>query len=238
MIALIDGDVLVYSCGFSSDANARKAGLANEPLNFCLHNVNMKIKEVMDVTGATDKIVFLSHPINAREELYPEYKANRDTTHKPFWYNEIKEFLTIRHKAVLSEEGDEADDAMGIAQGASTTASVICTIDKDLDMIPGLHYNWSKTRRDDGVYSIDKHDANRFFYKQCLIGDSTDNIPGLWKRMGEKASKKVLAPIDHMTGEQEMYDYVLACYNGDKEFLHLIAKLLWIKRDNKEWEAP
>lgn len=238
MIALCDGDVLVYSCGFSSDANAKKAGLANEPLNFCLHNVNMKIKEIKEVTKAKDTIIFLSHPVNHREEIYPEYKANRDTTHKPFWYNEIKEFLTIRHKAVLSEEGDEADDAMGIYQSTSDHDTVICTIDKDLDMIAGFHYNWSKTRRDNGVYNITGQAADRFFYKQCLIGDSTDNIPGLFKRMGVKASKKVLEPLDSMYSDKDMYNYVLSCYDGDKEFLHLIAKLLWIKRENKDWEAP
>jgi len=237
MHALIDGDVLKYSCGFASDANARKEGLEHESLNFCLHLVNKKIKTILEACGADSHTIFLSNTGSYRTDAFPEYKANRDPTHRPHWYKELGEFLEIRHKAVYSAIGDEADDALGIAQmsGADT---IICTVDKDLNMIPGWHYNWSPKNWDKGNYQVSDLEGNRFFYKQLLTGDSTDNIPGLFKYKGVKASAKLSGVIDELYTAEDMYKYVLDLYNGDAEHTNMIARLLWIKRTDAQWTPP
>lgn len=229
MIALIDGDVLKYSCGFASDAQAKKLGEDYEELRFCLNGVNKTIDSILSTTGATEYVPFVSHPVNSRKALYPEYKANRDPLHKPYWFSQIHEFLFSRHGARLSEEGDEADDAMGITQCLNIEETIICTIDKDLDCVPGWHYNFSKNRKESGVYYVEEEQANRFFYKQILKGDSADNIPGLFRKMGQKATQKWLAPIDEMTSTTEMYEYVVECY-GDEDWVKWVGTLLWIKR--------
>lgn len=230
MIALIDGDVLKYSCGFASDAQAKKAGAEYEELRFCLHGVNKLINNIMQVTGADEYLPLVSHPINRRKEQWSEYKANRDPLHKPYWFDKIHEFLFDRHGALYSAEGDEADDAMGIYQ-CSHEDTIICSIDKDLDCIPGWHYNFSKTRKEAGVYFVEEVDANRFFYKQILTGDSADNIPGLFKTHKIKATKKWLKPIDDLTNPSDMYQYVVECYKGNEEWVKWLGNLLWIKRE-------
>lgn len=235
--ALIDGDVLKYEAGFASDANAKRLGKSHEPLAFCLHIVKDRLNTILIESGCNEYTIYLTNPgASSREEVFPEYKANRDTSHKPHWFAEIHEFLVTNLGAVYSTEGDEADDAMGIAQSDNT---VICTKDKDLDMIVGWHYNWSKTKRADGCYYVDELDADRFFYKQLLTGDGTDNIPGMYKRLGIKASKKYTAPIDEMDNVVDMYKHVLSVYDNDREFISLIGKLLWIKRcEGEEWSPP
>lgn len=240
MIALIDGDVLKYQCGFASDAQAKKLGLPHEDLSFCLHGVSETIKSIVKVVGADDYVVFVSGPLSYRKDSFPDYKANRDPTHKPHWYKEIDEYLFKRHNAVYSEEGDEADDAMGIAQcipfSAKPDDTIICTIDKDLDCIPGWHYNFSKTRKENGVYFIEEEEANRFFYKQILTGDSTDNIPGMWKKLGKKATSKYTAPLDKMDDPADMFAHVVSCYDGDVEWVKWVGNLVWIKRtDDGLW---
>lgn len=90
MISLIDGDVLVYSCGFASDAAAKKSGNTHEDLSYCLHGVSETIKSINKVVGAKDYVVFVSSPLSFRKDAFPAYKANRDPTHKPYWYEEIK----------------------------------------------------------------------------------------------------------------------------------------------------
>jgi 5'-3' exonuclease len=241
-LALIDGDVLVYRAGFASDARAKERGEEREPLEFALNAVNTTLHGILQGAQAKDYLVYLSHPVNYREELFPEYKANRDVTHKPKWYDEIKHFILERHNALYSAQGDEADDALGIHQMAamwSDEETIICSIDKDLDMIPGLHYNFSKNRVANGVYEIEDPEGLRLFYRQMVTGDSTDNIPGIYKQKGVKAQERLMAPIDAMTSNRDMYDYVLQLYGEEhREFLRINGKLLWIKRDDTWWEPP
>lgn len=237
MLALLDGDVLVYQCGFASDAQAKKVGATHEDLSYCLNGVNKTIDSIVKVAEADDYAIILSHPVNHRTTIYPEYKANRDPSHKPHWYKEIKDFLLKKHYAMFSNEGDEADDALGIAQCSGQLGpTVICSIDKDLDCIPGLHYNFSKTRKENGVYLVDEEDANRFFYKQILTGDSTDNIPGMFRILGKRATSQYTAPIDRLTRTCDMYEHVVSCYGGDRDVVKFIGDLVWIKREeNNVW---
>lgn len=240
--ALIDGDVLVYNAGFASDAVARDTGAEHEPLAHALHGVNQKIDAVMRAAQCHEHTIFLSHPVNYREGLFPDYKRNRDTKHKPYWYNEIKQHLLDRYGAVFSAQGDEADDALGLAQMRALSegeTTVICTIDKDLDMIPGWHYNFGPKRKEDGLYWMEDPEGLRLFYKQLITGDTSDNIPGLYRRKGRKAEKRLLARLDDLTDERDMYQYVLALFGTDEaDFLSMTGKLLWIKRDERWWEAP
>lgn len=237
MRALIDGDVVVYAAGFASDAAAKARGLEHEPWNYQRQGINEMLYAVQKTVEATRTTIYLSHPVNHREILYPPYKQNRDVLHKPFWYSEIKEYL-LDKGALFSEEGDEADDALGIAQDEDSD-TIICTNDKDLDMIAGFHYNWSPKRKANGVYFIDEVEGLRNFYTQMLTGDATDNIPGLYKATGQKATQAIKAGLDSLYTETEMYDYVLATYKGNQDFLNTIGPLLWIKREKGDfWRAP
>lgn len=239
MLALIDGDCLKYACGFASDANARAMGEPHEDLSFCLQGVKKTIESILKNAEADEYVIILSNKGSYRTDAFPEYKANRDPAHKPVWFKEIHDYLVEKHHAVFSEEGDEADDALGIAQCSGMYGdTIICTLDKDLDMIPGLHYNFSKNRKAHGIYHITEEEGDRLFYKQLITGDSTDNIPGIYKKFGKKATKKILAPIDSMVSVDAMYEYVLDVYERDKEWVDAMAQLIWIKRTNDKWEAP
>lgn len=55
-------------------------------------------------------------------------------------------------------------------------------------------------------------EADLFFHKQLLTGDSTDNIPGLYRMVGKKATAKILEPLESMTTNKEMFEYVRAVY--------------------------
>lgn len=236
-VAAIDGDVICYMAGFGSDASAKKQGYAYEPLEYALHATKQTINSILEAAGAEEYVLFLSHPVNEREAIFPDYKMNRDSSHKPHWYSEIKDYLLDRHGAVFSEEGDEADDAMGIFQMeaiARDEETIICTIDKDMDLIPGLHYNFSKTRRDNGVYEMEDPECLRLFYLQMLTGDATDNIPGLFKKTGQKATAQWKMPLDGMTRDSEMRAYIRDVYKDD-EFVDTIGKLLWIKRERGDF---
>jgi 5'-3' exonuclease len=239
LIALLDGDILVYECGFSSDSNAKKDGIEEgyEPLPFTLKIVKNKIDAIMEVTGANAYEVYLTGKDNFRLEIQPDYKANRDPNHKPHWYQEIKDYLIAQHDAVVVD-GIEADDMLGIRQMTEQEDfTCICSKDKDLDCIPGFHYNWSPSRYMDGVYEVSEYDAALFFYTQCLTGDSTDNIPGIYKSTGKRATKKMKDGLLACRNELEMFEYVRDQYE-DIDFTP-IAQCLWIQREEGQiWSMP
>jgi 5'-3' exonuclease len=188
----------------------------------------------MNTTGAKESRVFLTGKDNFRDSLVDYYKKNRDPEQKPVHYAKCKEFLLRKYKAEVID-GMEADDALGINQ---TEYTIICTIDKDLDMIPGWHYNWQKDTR----YFVSEQGAIEWFYTQLLTGDSTDNIPGLFQTVGTKASAKLKEGIKGKS-ELELWNYVSKLYTDGGASIDKvveIARLLWIHRDKTAplWEPP
>lgn len=230
MLALIDGDIVTYNVGFASEKNGV------EPLENCLHSVKLLLMKILKETGASDYKIYLTGQNNFRETVAvtQPYKGNRDPNHKPAHYQAIKRYLINTWQAEVIN-GMEADDAMGMSQ---TQDTIICSLDKDMLMIPGWHYNW---RKDTKKFVTDA-EAIRHFWFQMLTGDRTDNIKGVPK-IGEKTANKLLdatAPSDYaeMVVEQYYLGYYKYHFNKDMEtFLAQIddiiyehERLLWIQR--------
>ena len=242
MKLLIDGDILVYRCGFAAQQGRGDEVIA-EPVENALHNVKEVIETIKQRLGSEDVLVFISGDDNFRFDIATErpYKGNRADAPKPVHYAAIQEYLKQKYPYKVSE-GQEADDDLGIMQtelteGGNWEASCIVSIDKDMDMIPGNHYNWVKEE----PYFVDENEALLAFYTQLITGDTTDNIPGIPKK-GKVAARKALA--DTKT-EEQMYSAVRDLYVqaftekfADEALLEQ-ARLLWIRRKPDElWEPP
>ena len=63
-------------------------------------------------------------------------------------------------------------------------------IDKDLLQIPGNHYNFVKRE----LRFVDDDEAHLLLMRQCLTGDSADNIPGI-RGIGPKKADKLLSGV-------------------------------------------
>ena len=231
-----------------------------EPLAHALHLVNTKLRNVeLAVNGVLRET---GHSVEGRTlyltsgaENYrnwvatlKRYKGNRDKLHKPIHYQAIRDYMTEKLEAIVVV-GAEADDALAIAQYAapSVTDTVICTIDKDLQMVPGFHYNYDTGKE----AHVNELDGTRFFYKQIVTGDATDNIGGVY-RMGEKSAP--VKAIMQAETEQDMYDIALGAYaktilaaNKNCLYTHMTpeaallenARLLWMQEHyNERWQPP
>lgn len=233
-IALLDGDILVYECGFASDAGAKANGMAHEPFGFARHGLEKKIDAILQTVGADNYLVCLTgRPkmgLSVREQVFPEYKKNRDVTHRPHWYKQLQAELINSHPNMICFDGLEADDYLAILS-TKYADSIICSKDKDLDQVPGLHYNWSKTKVDKGVYEVSEVEGHRTLFKQIITGDSTDNIPGIFRLFGKKATKKILDPIDEMDDVRDMRGYAYKQYGEDTTTFLRTAQLIYIRRD-------
>ena len=224
-----------------------------DPIEWALHSVNEMLISILQTLNTNQYRIFISDNKhnNFRYKVYPEYKANRKDTRIPEHLNACKEHLHKKWKATLAA-GMEADDALGIMQYEDYskamsyvinkadlplvknpwTKTVICTRDKDLNMIPGWHYDWYK----DEKFWVSELEAIRLFYIQMITGDRTDNIEGLSEKKPKKRTYKT-KPIEEMEDENEMADYVLCGYLlkypeeiAYKQYL-LNKELLWIRRE-------
>lgn len=237
-LALIDGDILTYRIGFTTQEEEEWVALAR---------VNTYIDNILFDSNASDYIIYLTGDNNYRKHLYPEYKMNRVQA-RPKHYQAIRDYL-VKHEQAEIQEDQEADDAMGIKQMAMAEKvyedgewltdyrSIICSIDKDLYQIPGRHYNFVNSKR---VF-VTPDEGLAFFYQQLLTGDRVDNIPGLPK-VGPVKAKKILGDwVDEATTQEKViqaYRQYLSMDEGAaRERINLIGKLLWIRKEEGQlWQ--
>lgn len=246
--ALIDGDVVVYRCGFAAQKND-KVDSEEEVAKA----VDFTLESIRTGAMADNYRVYLTGDGNFREKVatIKPYKGNRAGNEKPVHYNFIRSLLVERFGALVVS-GIEADDALGKDQSrdfqsvngeSSRCSTVICSIDKDLRMIPGWHYNWSKPNEEGEVGVLDWVDcwsAIRSFYYQLLVGDTVDNIPGcpgIGPKKAEKLFEKAQTEMDLYLACVEAYADKVPDAAGD----HLLenATLLWIQQHgNETWQPP
>lgn len=224
---LIDADLIVYRVGF--------AAKEDEPVEHTLHAVKSTIESILSHFPENNGYqLYLSGKGNFREEIstYRIYKGNRDPLHKPQHYQQIRDYLVNIWKAEVVE-GQEADDALGIEQWANKDRSTcIVSTDKDLNMIPGWHYNWVQ----DNLFYVTLEEANNFFFKQVLTGDATDNIQGI-PRVGDKKADKVLkGRLGNIDAMQSAVKTEYRKYYKDKaDFAYSeMSNLIWIRREPEQ----
>jgi hypothetical protein len=214
MDALIDGDIVCYRVAWTSDEEEEKVAL---------WRIDELVDRICDTIQADSSQIFLTGGGNFRKKIYPEYKANRSGKPKPKHLQACRDYLIKKYDAVVSE-GCEADDLLGVEQ-CRNESSVICSIDKDLLMIPGNHYNFVK----ETLSTYNELDSLQHFYKQLLIGDTSDNVKGVDK-IGEVKAGKLIDPIKD---EEEMFIKVRELYKDDHRFL-TNCNVLWIWRKQFE----
>ena len=153
---------------------------------------------------------------------------------KPIHYDAIRKHLQEKLDAELIE-GMEADDAIAIAATELGDKCIIVSIDKDLDQVSGLHYNFVKQE----LYEVTEQEGTLNFYKQILTGDRVDNIIGI-KGIGPAKASKLLKDCSNAL---EMYDVCVKAYNdaGEDgvERVTENANLLWLLRHkDQRWVKP
>jgi len=195
------------------------------------------MQRILHETNAMQYRSFLSGDGNFRYDIYPEYKANRRDAPRPKWLQPVREHLVVAWNSSVTED-IEADDAMGIEQCLSNDDStIICSIDKDMLMIPGKHYNFVKQE----FRTVSPLEGLRNFYYQLIMGDRTDNIPGYDGKMRQKTPKfleSAVAYLDECMNEYEMFEHVRNMYNNDEAML-LSGRCLWIQRkEGDRWNFP
>jgi len=150
-----------------------------EPLGHAIQNLNTLMDHCLNTLEATEfdvKMYLSGQGKTFRDELAVTrpYKGNRDRMHRPTHEFDLRNYIIETWDTQVAD-GEEADDLLGIAQTADPINTIVVTLDKDLDQIPGMKFNFMHDR----VYDVSADKADFNFHMQLLTGDSTDNVPGL-----------------------------------------------------------
>lgn len=230
MQALIDGDIVAYRCSASAE---------HEPEEIAVLRIENMMQDILRESESDEYRCFLTGQGNYRYDIYPLYKANRKDKPKPVHLQACRDYLVEAWNAVISE-GCEADDLIGIAATdcEDPMAFVICSIDKDLKMIAGHHFNFVTKERS----FVTPIEGLKSFYKQLILGDVSDNIPGFDGKARQKWPKFMQHHhdyIDMCSNDIDMYNYVREIYTNEAHNIILNGRLLYIQRNQGEqWVPP
>lgn len=188
---LIDGSGFIFRAYFAM-AYSRQSGMTNPEgieVGAVYGFVNMLLKMLNDYHAPYLAVIFDAARENYRNEIYPEYKANRDETPEDL----IPQFALIREATeafdmpALEVEGYEADDLIAAYTKAALAAGkkvVIVSSDKDLMQLvrPGVRMldpMKGKWVGEDEVFEKFGVTPDKVVDVQSLAGDSVDNVPGV-----------------------------------------------------------
>lgn len=155
-----------------------------------------------------------------RDDLYPEYKANRESSPEDikFALPYIKKIAQAYQIPILEQEGFEADDVIGtIALQAQKEGFEVfmMTPDKDYGQLTSDRIKTIFKEKGPGAQFriLNQHDvAKKYGLKNAsqlidylsLVGDSSDNVPGCPK-IGPVTAKKLLNAYDSV---EDIYDNI------------------------------
>ena len=222
----VDADLIVYRTAFSKEVTSKAT--AKEKIE----DIVSFIKNHTSSFDMGQYTFYLTGKGNFRNDVAvtAEYKANRKGKDRPEFLDFSRDYLRLAYDAIVTE-GQECDDAIGIAAAATGYNCIAASIDKDFLQIPCWHYNFRRNE----WYKPTEWEGTKFFYTQILTGDAVDNIIGLYG-IGPKKAAKLL---EECTTELELYNACVFAYNGDTDRVLENARLLWLRRyEGQLWGAP
>ncbi len=234
-LLLVDGSSYLYRA-FHAMPDLRNA--ANEPTG-AIHGVlNMLRRLHKDYPADYCACVFDAKGKTFRDDIYPEYKANRAAMP-----DDLRPQIEPLHEAIVALgwplimiEGVEADDVIGaLAKQAESEGirTIISTGDKDIAQLVNDHITVVNTMRDAFRRTDDVLDIAGVEKKfgippsliidyLTLIGDKVDNVPGV-EKVGPKTAVKWLQEYGSLDGIIENADNITG-----KVGENLRAALAWL----------
>ena len=216
----------------------------NQPTG-AIRGVISRIKKILeDHPKSLLGIIFDAKGKTFRNEMYKDYKANRPPMPDDLVQQIEPIFSIIKALGikVISVEGVEADDVIGtLANMADRIGhqTVISTGDKDLTQLVNKHIKVVNTMSDElldekGVEKKFGVKPNLIIDYLALVGDSSDNIPGV-EKVGPKTAVKWLQEhgnLDNIIKNSEnIPGKVGENLRNGLDQLKLSKKLVTIKKD-------
>ncbi|WP_137895027.1 DNA polymerase I [Ramlibacter sp. 2FC] len=209
-LLLVDGSSYLYRAFHAMpDLRAVPGDPASPATGAIRGMINMMQKLRKDVRADYAACIFDAKGPTFRDELYPEYKANRSPMPDELrsQIEPIHEVVRLLGWKVLDVPGVEADDVIGTLAVTATQQGVVTVIssgDKDLSQLVNEHVTVIDTMNDRkrdmaGVEAEFGVPPRLMIDYQTLVGDAVDNVPGVQK-VGPKTAAKWLQEYGSLEG--------------------------------------
>lgn len=214
-LLLIDGNSLINRAFYAMPLLTTKDGkFTNGVYGF----LTMFFKSILELKPDYAAVAFDLKAPTFRHKMYDGYKATRHPMPDELrpQISLLKEVLSLMDIHIVEKEGFEADDLIGTLAKKTELKTVIITGDRDsfqlVDNTTEVHF----TRR--GITDVDVLNIENFKEKtgispkqiidlKSLMGDSSDNIPGV-AGVGEKTAKSLILEYGSMQGVYKNIDKI------------------------------
>jgi DNA polymerase-1 len=206
-VALIDADIIIYELASVCETaipwpygdNGEVLWTRHLQLDQAWAGVLDRMETLAAKCQAHDYIACITTSSeNWRFDVYPPYKSNRSKGIKPMGVGIMRDRMNQEEWCRLVPPL-EGDDVLGILQTKPNAGdTIIISTDKDMQTIPGQHYNPGK----DKFFTVTQGMANSYHLRQAMSGDTTDGYPGC-PGIGEK---KALNLVPDSVEDSEVLD--------------------------------
>lgn len=244
MLTLIDGNSLLFRAYYGVHSRLTRAD--GTPTGAVYGFFNM-ILPILASAKPDDAFicVFDASRITFRQDIYPDYKMNRTTTPADLIAQGqmIQSGLMSLGMPVLCVPGVEADDVIATLARqncTSTNATRIITSDKDLMQLVSdcvFLYDGMKNReiRTDAVLEKFGVKPHQVIDVQSLMGDSSDNVPGV-PGIGPKKAAELINQFGNLDNLYANLDAVQnerirGLLRDNREMAYISKQLVTLKTD-------
>jgi DNA polymerase-1 len=239
-IFIIDGSSFLYRAYYGLKPIHTTHGVPVQAVyNFC-----RMIKKMIDEYNPHYLVIaWDSKGPTERHELFSEYKATRQLPPSDLFEqkNKIVEFASLIGITQVEQSGIEADDLMySIARDAEANGfdAILITSDKDMGQMLTdkiVMFDWFKQEFIDAAVLEKKMGfaVSKLVFYYALIGDSSDNIPGV-KGIGKVGATQLVNEFDSLKDLYKNLDKVkkertLAALKEHKEDAFLSENLFSLR---------
>ena len=214
---LIDGHAFIYRGFYAYPDFKRSDGFPTSAMFMIFKLVLKLLRE-----ETPSRLVFVTDGRGPtyRNELYPDYKANRPRMPEALsmQLDPLKDGLRRLGIPVLEAEGGEADDCIAslAARYKDRCSVVIVGADKDLrQCLDDNVVMWDPSQGKEKIVTLDSFveesglNPDQWADYQAMIGDSADNIPGIPK-VGPKTAMGFLRRFPSLELLRENFDRLTA----------------------------
>jgi DNA polymerase I len=213
-VMMVDGHALVHRAFHALPEDLSTS--TGEPTNAVLGFTNIVLKEITELKP-THILMAMDRPVPTfRHEKFAAYKATRPATPHPLrvQFQRVREVADALNMTIYELDGYEADDVLGTLAGEADRqgfATVIVTGDLDaLQLVSERVHVLTPGRgvSDTTEYDVEAVRARYGINPQqlpdwkALVGDTSDNIPGV-RGVGNKTASKLVAQYANLEGIYE-----------------------------------
>ncbi|MBQ5727989.1 MAG: DNA polymerase I, partial [Mailhella sp.] len=197
-IYVMDGNAFLFRGYFANSRMTRTDGFPTGAL-FIVGRVLLKL--LREEKPSHFVFIMDGHGKNFRHELFPPYKANRPAAPEELvmQIEPLQKMVRALGMKVVVSEKCEADDCIAslAAKYGKERPIVIVGVDKDLRqcLTPNV-VMWDPASKEEKLVTLESFRADTGLEPeqwpdvQALIGDTSDNVPGV-KGIGEKTAEKL-----------------------------------------------